>query len=57
MEAFEIAYDEETKKWVKRPCTSQREEPVPRTYTRHVPTCVIAIMALQIMVSVIIFLR
>ena len=57
MEAFEIAYDEETKKWVKRPCATPREEPVPRTYTRHVPTCVIAIMALQIMVAMIIFLR
>lgn len=25
-EAFEIAYDDETKQWIKRPCTRAREE-------------------------------
>ena len=34
MEAFEIAYDDETKQWIKRPCASPREVAVarPRRY-------------------------
>jgi len=55
MEPFEIAYDEETKQWVRRPCTHVREEPVPRV--RHVPLCVVVIVTLQLMVAAWIFMR
>lgn len=48
MEAFEIAYDEETKKWVSRPCSVPRTVTAPRT---RVPYCVLVIFTLQAIVG------
>lgn len=55
MEAFEVAYDEETKKWVKRPCTTPREVKVPRE--RGTPFCVLVILTLQAIVGLWILVR
>ena len=49
MEAFEIAYDDETKTWVKRPCSKPRDVTVPRR--SRLPECVVAVLALQAIVG------
>jgi hypothetical protein len=45
MEAFEIAYDDETKQWIRRPCEKPREVAVPRRF--RVTGCVLAVVTLQ----------
>ena len=49
MEAFEIAYDDETKTWIKRPCSAPRAVAVPRR--SRLPECVVVIVALQAIVG------
>lgn len=49
MEAFEIAYDDETKQWIKRPCAKPREVVVPKRTC--VDYCVLTIVTLQVMVG------
>ncbi len=55
MEAFEITYDDETKTWVKRPCTKPREVATERP--ARVPYCVLVIFTLQAIVGLWILLR
>jgi hypothetical protein len=47
MEAFEVTYDEKTKKWIKRPCTKPREVPVARR-SRTTECVVAAAITLQV---------
>jgi hypothetical protein len=49
MEAFEIAYDDETKQWIKRPCAKPRVEAAPRR--SRLPECVVVVVALQAIVG------
>jgi hypothetical protein len=55
MEAFEVAYDEETKKWIKRPCTKSREVTVQRR--ARLPECVVIIITLQAIVGLWLLVR
>jgi len=55
MEAFEIAYDAETKQWIKRPCTQARAVAVPRR--SRLPECVVVILALQAIVGLWLLIR
>lgn len=55
MEAFEIAYDDETKTWVKRPCTKPREVTVARR--KRLPECVVIIITLQAIVGLWLLVR
>lgn len=48
-EAFEIAYDDATKKWVRRPCVTPREVVAPRA--SRFPHCVLVIFTLQAIVA------
>lgn len=49
MDAFVVAYDEENKRWVKRPCTTPREVTRPRE--RRVPFCTLVTLTLQAIVG------
>ena len=49
MEAFEIAYDDETKQWIKRPCSKPRAVAVQRR--SRLPECVVVIITLQAIVG------
>jgi hypothetical protein len=55
MEAFEIAYDDETKQWIKRPCTKARDV-APQRRSR-LPECVVVIIALQAVVGLWLLIR
>jgi len=55
MEAFEVTYDEETKKWVKRPCTKPREVAVPKR--SRLPECVVVVITLQAIVGLWLLVR
>ena len=55
MEAFEIAYDDETKQWIKRPCAQSRPVAAPRR--SRLPECVAAIITLQAIVGLWLLLR
>jgi hypothetical protein len=55
MEAFEIAYDDETKQWIKRPCAKPREVAAPRR--SRLPECVVVIITLQAVVGLWLLLR
>jgi len=55
MEAFEIAYDEETKKWIKRPCAKPRDLTTPRR--SRLPECVVVIITLQAIVGLWLLVR
>ena len=55
MEAFEIAYDDETKQWIKRPCAQPRAVAVPRR--SRLPECVVVIITLQAIVGLWLLIR
>ena len=55
MEAFEVAYDEETKKWIKRPCTKPRDVKTPKQ--SRLPECVVVIITLQAIVGLWLLIR
>lgn len=52
MEAFEIAYDDETKQWIKRPCASRpRIVGVPRPPRRLAECAIATVITLQVIVG------
>ena len=51
MEAFEIAYDDETKTWIKRPCAKPREVVAPHPPRRLAECALVTIVTLQVIVG------